>query len=148
MWRGCWGVLYGERGEMEQEYERHYDPDGQYLGGVIHFADGRMLRAHTNGLEPSAIPHGQYAFTVHYVHNTPQPKAPAWFAFTLVVFDELQCVYPVELFHFPEDQEPPAIEGAGSTNIEAYREVCKKLLRLVPGELPENSEAEQGTAQT
>src|SRR5262249_13703632 len=53
------GVLYDERGEMEQEYERHYDPGGCYLGGTIKYADGRMLHANTGGLEPSTIPHGQ-----------------------------------------------------------------------------------------
>jgi len=132
------GVLYDERGEMEQEYERHYDPSsGSYLGGTIKYADGRTLHANTGGMEPSTIPHGQFVFTVHYLHNTSQPKVPEWYAFTLVVFDQSQRVYPVELFDFPKDQQPPAVEGTGDTNIEAYREVRSKLLRLVPGELPE-----------
>lgn len=131
------GTLRDERGEMEQEYERHYDPSGQYLGGTIKYADGRTLHANTNGLEPSTIPHGRFVFTVHYLHNTSQPKAPEWYAFTLVVFDQGQRVYPVELFDFPKDQQPPAVEGAGATNVEAYREVRAKLLGMVPGELPE-----------
>jgi hypothetical protein len=131
------GVLYDERGEMEQEYERHYDPSGRYLGGTIKHADGRTIQANTGGLEPSTIPHGRLVFTVHYLHNTSQPKAPEWFAFTLVVFDQTQRVYPVELFDFPKDQQPPAIEGTGGTNVEAYREVRSKLLKLVPGELPD-----------
>jgi len=42
--------------EMEQEYERHYDPSGRYLGGTIKYADGRTLHANTNGLGPSTIP--------------------------------------------------------------------------------------------
>jgi hypothetical protein len=45
-------------------------------------------------------------------------------------------VYPVELFGFPKDQQPPAIEGTGATNVEAYREFRAKLLGLVPGEPP------------
>jgi hypothetical protein len=130
------GTLRDDRGEMEQEYERHYDPDGRYLGGTIKYADGRALHANTGGLEPSTILHGRFVFTVHYLHNTSQPKAPEWYAFMLVVFDQAQRVYPVELFNFPKDQQPPAIEGTGSNNVEAYREVRSKLLGMVPGELP------------
>jgi hypothetical protein len=39
------GVLYDERGDMDQEYERHYDSRGGYLGGTIRYADGRVLHA-------------------------------------------------------------------------------------------------------
>ena len=67
------------------------------LGGTITYADGCTLHANTNGLEPSTIPHGQFVFTVHDLHNTSQPKAPEWYAFTLVVFDQAQRVYPFEL---------------------------------------------------
>lgn len=137
------GTLRDDRGEMEQEYERHYDSSGRYLGGTIKYADGRTLYANTNGLEPSTIPHGQFVFTVHYLHNTSQPKAPEWYAFTLVAFDQAQRVYPVELFDFPKDQQPPAIEGTGASNIEAYREVRAKLLAIASGQLPE---AEPGAA--
>jgi hypothetical protein len=137
------GTLRDDRGEMEQEYERHYDPDGRYLGGTVKYADGRTLHANTGGLEPSTILHGRFVFTVHYLHNTSQPKAPEWYAFTLVVFDQARRVYPVELFDFPKDQRPPAIEGTGSNNVEAYRQVRSRLLALVPGELPE---AEPGAA--
>jgi hypothetical protein len=140
------GVLYDERGDMEQEYERHYDPSGGYLRGTIKYADGRTLHANTGGLEPSTIPHGRFVFTVHYLHNTSQPKAPEWYAFTLVVFDQVQRVYPVELFDFPKDQQPPAVEGTGGTNIEAYREVRSKLLKLVPAELSEGQAAPSATA--
>ncbi len=131
------GTLSDGRGEMEQEYERHYDPNGRYLGGTIKYADGRTLHANTGGLEPSTILHGRFVFTVHYLHNTSQPKAPEWYAFTLVVFDQTQRVYPVELFDFPKDRQPPAVEGTGSNNVEAYCEVRSKLLALVPGELPQ-----------
>jgi hypothetical protein len=132
------GVLHNEQGAMEQQYERHYDPNGRYLGGTIEYADGRVLHANTDGLEPSTILHGKFVFTVHYLHNTSQPKAPTWYAFSLVVFDQNQRVYPVELFDFPKDQQPPAIEGTGATNIDAYRQVQNKLLGFVPGELPES----------
>jgi hypothetical protein len=132
------GVLYDERGQMEQEYERYYDLRGEYLGGTIKYADGRTLHANTSGLEPSTIPHGELFFTVHYLHNTSQPKAPEWYAFTLVVFDQHERVYPAECFQIPKDQQPPAIEGTGATHIEAYRAVRTKLLGLVAGELPEN----------
>jgi hypothetical protein len=133
------GTLYDEQGALEQEYERHYDPSGRYLGGTIRYADGRTLRANTGGLEPSTVLHGKFVFTVHYlqVDDTPQPNDPPWHAFALVVFDQDQRVYPVELFDFPNDQQPPAVEGAGATHVEAYREVRRKLLSLVPGELPE-----------
>ena len=131
------GVLYDERGALEQEYERRYDPNGRYLGGTIKYADGRTLQTNTSGLEPSTIPHGKFVFTVHYLHNTSQPKAPTWYAFTLVVFDQQQRVYPVELFDYPKDQQPPAVQGDGATHVDAYREVRRKLLNLVPGELPE-----------
>ena len=125
------GTLRDDRGEMEQEYERHYDPDGRYLGGTIKYADGRTLHANTGGPEPSTIPHGRFVFTVHYLHNPSQPKAPEWYAFRLVVFDRVQRVYPVELFDFPKDKQPPAIEGTGSNNVEAYRAVRAKLLSMV-----------------
>jgi hypothetical protein len=113
------------------------------ISGARSSTPGRTLHANTGGLEPSTIPHGRFVFTVHYLHNTSQPKAPEWYAFTLVVFDQHQRVYPVELFDFPKDQQPPAIEGTGSNNVEAYREVRSKLLARVPGELPE---AEPGAA--
>jgi hypothetical protein len=129
------GVLHDERGEMEQEYERHYDPNGCYLGGTIKYADGRTIQANTDGLEPSTISHGQLIFKVHYLHAASESKPPTWFAFTLVVFDPNQRVYPVELFNFPKDRQPPAITGQGATNIEAYRDLRTKLLDLVPGEL-------------
>jgi hypothetical protein len=131
------GMLYDDRGEMEQEYERHYDPTGKYLGGTIKYADGRTQHANTGGLEPSTIPHGRLIFTVHYLHNTSQPKAPEWYAFSLVVFDQHQRVYPAEYFQIPKDQQPPAVEGTGATHIEAYWDVRIKLLGLVAGELPE-----------
>ena len=131
------GILRDDRGDMEQEYERHYDREGRYLGGTIKYADGRTLHANTGGLEPSTILHGRFVFTVHYLHNTSQPNAPEWYAFTLVVFDQSKRVYPVELFEYPKDKQPPAIEGAGSNNVEAYREVRSKLLAMVPGELAE-----------
>jgi hypothetical protein len=136
------GTLRDDRGDMEQQYERHYDPDGRYLGGTIEYADGRTLHANTGGLEPSTILHGRFVFTVHYLHNTSQPKAPEWYAFTLVVFDQDQRVYPVELFDFPKDQQPPAIEGAGANNVEAYRAVRNKLVAMIPGDLPEAGPSE------
>ena len=49
--------------KLEQEYERHYDPSGRYLGGTIRYADGRTIHANTGGLEPSTIPHGRFVFT-------------------------------------------------------------------------------------
>lgn len=131
------GVLRDERGQMEQEYERHYDGDGRYLGGTIKYADGRTIHARTSGLEPSTIPHGPFVFTVHYLNNTSQPKKPPWYAFTLVVYDPGGRVYPVELFAFPKDQQPPAIQGTGGTHVEAYRAVRDRLLGLVPGEVPD-----------
>jgi hypothetical protein len=104
------------------------------------YADGRTLRANTGGLEPSTIPHGKFVFTVHYVQldDTPRPDDPKWVAFALVVFDQGQRVYPVELFDFPKDQQPPSVDGTGFSHIEAYREVRRKLLGLTPGELPAN----------
>jgi hypothetical protein len=48
------GDLFDEHGAMEQQYERHYDATGRYLGGTINYADGRKLTAHTSGLESSA----------------------------------------------------------------------------------------------
>lgn len=128
------GTLHDEHGQMEQEYERHYDANGNYLEGTIRYADGRTIRSNTAQLEPSTIAHGKFIFTVHYLHNTSQPKAPKWFAFTLVAYDQLRRVYPAEIFQILGDQQPPAIDGAGTTNIEAYFDVRAKLLALVPGD--------------
>ncbi len=130
------GALYDERGSMDQEYERKFDSNGQYLGGTVKFANGAKVPTKVGRLEPCTIPHGQFVFTVHYLHQTSKPKVPEWHAFTLVVYDQDQRVYPVELFDFPKDKQPPAIDGTGATNFEAYRDVRNKLLELVPGEVP------------
>ena len=130
------GDLFDERGQLEQRYEREYDGEGRYQGGTITYADGRTLTARTSGLEPSTIPHGELIFTVHYLHNTSNPQAPNWFAFTLVLFDPEDRVFPAEYLQVPKEQEPPAIDGSGATHFEAYQEVRRKLAALEAGQLP------------
>lgn len=132
------GDLYDDRGEQEQHYEREYDAEGHYQGGTITYADGRRLTSHTSDLEPSTILHGGMTFTVHYLRNTSNPQAPNWFAFTLILSDPEDRVYPAEYFQIPKEQEPPAIDGSGATHLEAYQEVRRKLTARAAGRLPKS----------
>jgi hypothetical protein len=107
------GVLYDERGEMHQEYERNYDRDGRYLGGTIKYADDRTIHANTSGLEPTTIPHGGFVFTVHYMQNTSQPKARPWFALCMVVYDQDLRVYPADFFRYQQRPASAIRQGVG-----------------------------------
>jgi hypothetical protein len=130
------GDLFDVVGELEQHYEREYDAEGRYQGSTITYADGRSLTSRTLGLEPSTILHGELVFTVHYLRNTSNPQAANWFAFTLVLFDPDDRVYPAEYFQIPKEQQPPSIDGSGATHFEAYQEVRRKVAALEAGRLP------------
>jgi hypothetical protein len=130
------GDLFDASGELEQHYEREYDAQGRYQGGTITYADGRKLTSRTSGLEPCTIPHSDLVFTVHYLHIRSNPQAANWFAFTLVLFDPDDRVYPAEYFQIPREQQPPSIDGSGATHFEAYQEVRRKLTALEAGPMP------------
>ena len=93
------------------------------------------LQVNTTGREPSSIQIGWATFTVHYLHveDKPKPDSPEWVAFALVLYDEHGRVYPAECFQIPKEQQPPGIDGFGSTHLEAYADLKQKLSGMTLG---------------
>jgi hypothetical protein len=75
-------------------------------------------------------------FPVHYLRNTSNPQTANWFAFTLILSDPDNRVYPAEYFQIPKEQQPPAIDGSGATHLQAYQEVRRKVAAMKPGQMP------------
>jgi hypothetical protein len=97
------------------------------------------LQVDDGGMQPSTITREWATFTVHYLQakQKSNPSAPDWVAFTLVVYDEGQRAYPAECFAIPADQQPLGIDGFGSTQLEAYRDLESKLGSIDIGPKPQ-----------